>query len=205
MKRTLKIGLTGGMGAGKSLVLEKLRERGVPVLQTDHLGHQLLSEEKFSRSIVRHLGRQILGKDGKIDRQKLGQEVFRDSSKRKKLNQLLHPEILRQVAQWARRESRKSPPPPLVTVEIPLLFESGSERLFDGVLCVSAPLNLRRKRLLKRGLNLEEIKRRERTQWPQARKNRVSDWVIFNRGGRKELKYAVDRWLENFDRSRHKP
>lgn len=199
MKRTLKIGLTGGMGAGKSLVLEQLRKRGVPVLQTDHLGHQLLDEGKFSRLIVRHLGRQVLGKEGKIDRQKLGREVFRDHSKRQKLNRLLHPEILRRVAQWALRESRKSARPRLVAVEIPLLFETGSDRLFDGVLCVSAPQEVRRKRLLKKGLNLAEIKRREKAQWPQTLKNRASDWVIFNRGSRKQLKYAVDGWLKNFD------
>jgi len=199
VKRTLKIGLTGGIGAGKSLVLDILRDKGIPVLQTDHLGHQLLAEREFLRSIVRHFGKDILGSGGKIDRQKLGREVFQDPSQRKKLNRLLHPEILRRVAKWARRESGKSPQPRLVVVEIPLLFESGSDRLFDGVLCVSVSLNVRRKRLLKKGLNLGEIKSREKAQWSQGRKNQAADWVIFNRGNRKELKYAVDRWLKKFD------
>jgi dephospho-CoA kinase len=197
MKRPLKIGLTGGIGAGKSLVLELLREEGVPILQTDPLGHQLLAEKEFSRSVVRHFGQGVLGKNGKIDRGKLGQQVFSFPSKREKLNQLLHPEILRRVGDWAKRESRRMPPPPLLVVEVPLLFESGSGRMFDGVLCVSAPLDLRRKRLLKRGLSLAEIKRREKSQWSQTRKNRAADWVIFNPQGRKELKYAVNRWLDS--------
>ena len=200
MNRPLKIGLTGGIGAGKSLVLDYLRDEGVPVLQTDHLGHQLLGEKEFSRSIVRGFGEGILGKNGKIDRQKLGREVFNDPSKREKLNKLLHPEILRRVEGWAGREARKNPRPRLLVVEVPLLFESGSDRMFDGVLCISAPLDLRRKRLLKRGLEFKEIRRREKSQWPQTRKNQVADWVIFNRGGRKELKYAVIRWLESLNK-----
>ncbi len=199
MKRPLLIGLTGGIGAGKSLVLELLREKGVPVLQTDHLGHQLLSEKAFARSIVRRFGKGVLGKNGRIDRQKLGREVFNNAARRVQLNRLSHPEILRRVELWARRQARMSPRAPLV-VEVPLLFESGLGRFFDGVLCVSAPLGLRRKRLLKRGWSLEEIKRREKSQWAQAPKNKKSDWVIFNRNGRKELKYAVNRWLEDLNK-----
>ena len=189
------------MGAGKSLVLDILRDKGVPGLQTDHLGHELLGESEFLKLIVRHFGKKILGTDGTVDRRQLGREVFLDPFKRKKLNRLLHPEILRRVGRWARKESRESPQPRLVAVEIPLLFESGSDRLFDGVLCISAPLGLRRKRLLRKGLNLDEIKRREKAQWSQTRKNRASDWVIFNQGDRKQLKYAVDSWLKNFDRN----
>lgn len=197
MKRPPKIGLTGGIGAGKSLVLEFLRQKGIPVLQTDHLGHQLLGEKEFSRSIVRYFGKGVLGKNGKIDRGKLSLQVFSFPSKREKLNHLLHPEILRRVGDWAKREARRIPPPPLLVVEVPLLFESGSNRMFDGILCVSAPLDLRRKRLLKRGLRLAEIKRREKSQWSQTKKNRAADWVIFNPWGRKELKCAVNRWLDS--------
>lgn len=195
MKKALKIGLTGGIGAGKSLVLKILKEKGIPVLQTDHLGHQLLEKREFSNSIVRHFGKKVLGKGGQIDRRKLGREVFQDASKRGKLNRLLHPEILKRVRSWVRRQSRTSFP--LLVVEVPLLFESGFDRFFDGVLCVSAPLDLRRKRLLKRGLDPAEIKRWEKSQWPQSRKDRMADWVIFNQKSTKELKYAVNRWIES--------
>ncbi len=201
MKQPLKIGLTGGIGAGKSLVLEFLQEKGIPVLQTDHLGHQLLGEKEFSKSIVRHFGKRILGSGGIIDRKKLGQVVFNQPTKREKLNRLLHPEILRRVEKWARHQARKVPRALLLVVEVPLLFESGSDRLFDGILSVSAPLDLRRKRLLKRGLDLTEIKRREKSQWSQTRKNRAADWVIFNPRGRKELKYAVNRWLDSMKKA----
>lgn len=197
MKQPLKIGLTGGIGAGKSLVLELLRKKGVPVLQTDHLGHQLLSESAFSKSIVRHFGKEVLDGNRKVDRQKLSRAVFQDAAKRAQLNRLLHPEIIKRVEDWARRQARQSSRVPLV-VEVPLLFESGLAGLFEGVVSVSAPLALRRRRLLKRGWDLAEIWRREKTQWSQAQKDQKADWVIFNRKGRKELKYAVNRWLENF-------
>lgn len=197
MKRPLIIGLTGGMGAGKSLALKCLKEKGVPVLQTDKLGHQLLEEYEFAQSVQMHFGKDVLGRNGKIDRKKLGREVFRDPLKRQKLNEMLHPEILKRVMDWAKKQAGKASIFPLV-VEVPLLFESSFERYFDGVLCVSAPSEIRRKRLLKRGLEAAEFKRREKTQWPQTRKNRKSDWVILNQSSRKELKYAVNRWLEQF-------
>ncbi len=199
MKRPLLIGLTGGIGSGKSLVLELLRKKGIPVLQTDHLGHKLLSEKAFAQSIARHFGRGVLGKNGKIDRQKLGREIFNNAVQRVQLNRLLHPEILKRVEAWARQQARKSLRE-LLVVEVPLLFETGLAPFFDGILCVSSPLGLRRKRLLKRGWNLGEIKRREKSQWTQAQKNQKSDWVIFNRNGRKELQYAVDRWVESLNK-----
>lgn len=195
MKRPLKIGLTGGMGAGKSLVLEWLRRERIPILQTDHLGHQLLDEKIFSLSVARKFGKEVLGSKGTIDRKKLGQIVFRQPAKRLELNRLLHPEIRKRVRQWVGAQDGKARPAPLTVVEVPLLFEYGFNRFFDGVLCVSAPLALRRKRLLKRGWTLADIRQRERSQWTQAQKNRQADWVIFNRGSRKELKYAVQRWL----------
>lgn len=190
------IGLTGGIGSGKSLVLESLKRKGIPVLQTDRLGHQLLKESAVRKALTREFGNGILGPRGSIDRNKLGRLVFQDPSKRKKLNALLHPAIRKRVAEWAHQQARKPSPPERVVVEVPLLFEGGSYRTFDGTLSVSAPLALRHRRLLRRGWSRGEIARREKTQWSQARKDRMADWVIFNRGTRKELEYAVDRWLQ---------
>lgn len=198
MKKPLKIGLTGGIGAGKSLVLKILEREGVPVLQTDSLGHRLLEEKKFSSSLFRIFGKSILDGEGKIDRQKLGEKVFQDPGGREKLNEIMHPEIRKRVAKWIEGQARRSLPFGLVVVEVPLLFERGFNRAFDGVLCVSAPLETRRKRLLKRGWDPVEIRKRERAQWSQTRKNKKADWIISNRRGTKELKAAVGRWLDGF-------
>ncbi len=193
--RLKKIGLTGGIGSGKSLVLGFLAERGFPVLQTDKIGHRLLRRRDLKRKLSLLFGRSILGQGGAIDRARLARDVFSDPVKRKKLERLLHPAIRREVSRWVRMEGGKPSRPALAVVEVPLLFEGGYHRWFDGTVCVSSSRSSRRERLRRRGWSLAEIRKRERSQWSQARKNRAADWVIFNPGSLKGLKYAVDRWL----------
>ncbi len=199
MPKLLKVGLTGGLGAGKSLVLRLLQKKGIPVLQTDDLSHQIIREKKFSIVLTKYFGKDILSRPGVIDRKKLADLVFKDPNKRKKLNELLHPEVRKRVAQWFKVQTHKVLPYPVIVVEVPLLFERGYNRAFDRILCVSAPRKQRERRLLKRGWNLAEIRRREKAQWSQTRKNSGAHWIIFNQSGRKDLKYAVNRWLEKFE------
>src|SRR5579872_7040374 len=123
--RPLKIGLTGGIGAGKSLVLDILHKKGIPVLQTDQLGHRLLTERKFSKVLIKEFGKGIQDGRGRIDRQKLGKRVFQSARSRERLNRLVHPEIRRRVAQWVEKEGKKRKRPDMVVVEVPLLFERG--------------------------------------------------------------------------------
>lgn len=192
----IRIALTGGMGAGKSTVLKFLKEKGVPVFQTDIIVHQLLNDEQFLKSISKYFGKEILNEYGSIDRKKLALKAFRSPKRQKKLNAMLHPAVRTKVSEWVRSWSKKSFVPALVVVEVPLLFEGGYYRWFDGILCVSAPKVIRQKRLLKRGWNLAEIQRREKLQWSQFRKNKMANWVVFNEGTHKNLRYTVYRWLE---------
>ena len=139
MKRLLKIGLTGGMASGKSLALKFLAVKGITVLQSDHLGHKLYKDKKIAKSIYRNFGNAVFGKKGKVDRKKLSEEAFRNPFKLRKLNSLTHPIIFKMVKEWASQQKIRNSIYPLLVVEVPLLFESGFERFFDGVLCVSAP------------------------------------------------------------------
>ena len=191
----LTVGLTGGIGAGKSEVLKRLEKKGVPVLQTDFIGHDLLKEGKIKSLLVRKLGTGILDEKGNIDRKKIGKIVFNDPRKRKFLNQTLHPLIRRKVRRWVMDHWGKKTPPPLILVEVPLLFEGKGYPYFHGVLSVSASQALRRGRLRSRGWTGDEILRRERGQWSQARKDRRADWVIRNNGTIQELRLKVDGWL----------
>jgi dephospho-CoA kinase len=197
--KPFRVGLTGGIGAGKSLVLKFLAKKRIPVIQTDSIGHQLLGQKMIQRIILKKFGKSVFGKNDVISRKKLAGRIFSDPPKLRKLNALLHPAIRKKVTEWVLKVSRTSKPPILVVVEVPLLFETGYHRDFDGCLCVSAPLVLRRKRLMKRGWNLQEIRRREKFQWSQSRKNRMADWAIFNRGSQKDLKYAVNRWIKKVE------
>ena len=193
MPKPLKIGLTGGIGAGKSLVLQLLKNKGIPVLQTDVLGHVLLERKDLKSRLIRYFGKTILGPRNKIDRTKLGREVFQDPRKQKRINAITHPAIRREVLKWIGKKGKKGSS--LVVVEVPLIFERGFYRSFDGVLSVSAPRELRRKRLLKRGWSPKEIRKREGSQWSQSRKDRMADWVIVNTKDRETLQYSVERWL----------
>lgn len=192
-KRPLKIGLTGSPGAGKSLVLRILAQKGVPTLQTDHLGHQLLRDKAFSGKLARVLGKGILGTNGLVDRANLGRLVFKDPRKRVILNGLIHPMIRQKVALWVKAKAGTKAG--LVVVEVPLLFERGFYKVFDGSLSVSAPVALRRKRLVARGWNPTEMRKREKAQWSQTQKDRKADWVLVNDRGPAELKKKASLWL----------
>ena len=195
-----KIGLTGGIGAGKSQVLGFLRQMGIPVLQADEIGHHLLQKKSFSKKLTGLFGRGIIRSGGRIHRARLAQEVFSKPSQRLKLNRLMHPAIWWEVNEWFKNQANSPHSKQMVVVEVPLLFEGGFNRWFDGVLCISSSRAIRHKRLRQRGWNAKEIRRRELAQWVQKRKNAASDWVIYNHGSRKRLKYAVRRWFKMVQR-----
>lgn len=198
MRRLQWIGLTGGIGSGKSLVLRSLQRRGVPVLQTDLVAHQLLRKRDIFKKLIRAFGHSIVGPAGRIDRKKLALAAFRSPREQQKLNRIVHPAVRREVKGWLRSQKRKVNKPCLAVVEVPLIFERGFNRSFDGVVSISAPTAIRHRRLLRQGWDLAEVRRREKLQWPQARKDRKADWVIFNKRTERDLVYAVDRWLERF-------
>ncbi len=198
MLKPIKVGLTGGIGAGKSTVLKFISEKGIPVLQADQVGHGLLDQPKIKIKLINKYGKEIIGRNGKINRGELGKKVFQKPRNQKWLNELLHPAIRKLVALWVKKHQKKYFP--ILVVEVPLLFEKGYHRRFDGVLSISSPTKKRHKRLEKRGWLPEEIGRRENSQWSQARKNKKANWVIVNRKSLKELKYSVDQWLKTIKR-----
>jgi dephospho-CoA kinase len=146
-------------------------------------------------------GKEILDPKGQIDRKILAREAFQSVSKQEKLNKIMHPLVRKKVSQWIGSQERRTPSPSLVVVEVPLIFERGYHRFFDGVLSISSLPKTRRERLLRRGWSLDEIRRREKLQWSQSQKDKKSDWVIFNRGVKNDLNYAIDRWLAGFENS----
>jgi len=195
------VGLTGGMGAGKSEVLRILAGMGAAVLQADQVGHGLLKERRFSKVLAAKFGKGILDARGLVDRKKLGSIVFKSAGKRKALNQLLHPVIRQKVKRWAAERQKSGRRPPfLAVVEIPLLFEGKGYPYLEGVLSVSASSAARHRRLLGRGWNQSDISRREKGQWAQARKDKRAHWVIRNNGSLRELKRKVKLWLKKIDK-----
>ncbi len=196
-KSPLKIGLTGGIGAGKSLALKAFQEKKIPILQTDLLGHQLLQDKQIKARLVKAFGAGILEK-GQIDRPRLAQAAFQSPRHQKKLNAIMHPAVRQGVTRWIKEQAKKATVPRLVVVEVPLLFERGYYRFFDGIISISANDLTRQKRLKKRGWSMAEIRQREGLQWPQERKNQKADWVIYNQSSEKALKYALYQLVDQF-------
>lgn len=189
----LRVGLTGGIAAGKSEVQRILAERGVPVLDTDRVAHEVMAKgSPVHRAVVEHFGPGILGADGGIDRSVLGKIVFADPAEREVLNQLVHPETGRRWRAWLREQTG-----PLAVVAIPLLFECGLEKEFDGVLCVWAPEEILIKRLFSRGLDGGQARQRIRSQWSVERKKERATWILNNDGNLDELQRQVESWLQS--------
>ncbi len=190
----IRVGLTGGIGAGKSQVLSLLRRQGVPTLSTDDLAHQCLARRDVRRILARRFGPQVLDGRGNLDRSRLADRAFSSPRDLRFLEGVLHPRIRREVERWETAQGRKARAPRLTVVEVPLLFEKGWDVFFDGVLCVSTPPSIRKQRLAVRGWDRAEIRRREGGQWPPARKDRWADWVLLNDGSVDRLAGRVRAW-----------
>ncbi|MCG3150232.1 MAG: Dephospho-CoA kinase [Verrucomicrobiae bacterium] len=177
-----KVGLTGGIAAGKSSVAELWRTRGATIIDSDSLAHATLAPGTPTyRQVVAEFGPDIVNPDGTINRRTLGEIVFNDAARRQKLNNIIHP-VVRQ--QWTQALAETSG---VRVVVIPLLFEIGAEAEFDTVVVVgcSAPTQLAR--LTAKGLTEAQAGARIRSQWPMQQKMDRGNFVIWNDGSRAVL------------------
>ena len=171
-----KIGLTGGIGSGKTYVSRVFESLDVPVFNADNEAKKLLSNsEQLVQSIKDEFGNDIY--DGySLNNKKLASIVFSDSEKLRKLNSLVHPVVKQEFLDW--QEVQKSS---YVIKESAILFESKSDNSLDAVICVTCPINLRIDRIKNRdGLSYFEIKNRIENQISQEEKVNLSDYVIVN-------------------------
>jgi dephospho-CoA kinase len=175
------IGITGGVGMGKSTSEKLLRERGVPVLDTDQLARDLVEPgQPALAEIGARFGDGLVGADGRLLRGKLANRVFNDAPSRRDLEAILHPRIrerwLAEAARW-RAEGQ-----PLGAVAIPLLYETGAEQDLDVVLCVACGAATQRERLRQRGWSEEESSRRIASQMPVEQKLALAQFVVWTEG-----------------------
>lgn len=195
----LIVGLTGGIGAGKSTVGNMFAQLGALVVDADQLARQAIEPGSIGfDEVVAAFGEQVLT-DGDIDRKKLGAIVFKDSAKRKILESIVHPKVQELLA---ARISTLNPGEVLI-YEIPLLVETGSQEKFDYVITVESDIENRLDRLFERGLDEDEAERRIAAQASQAQREAVADFVIVNDGDRAELFTEVVRiWESELDAPR---
>ena len=188
------IGLTGGIACGKSTVAAMLSARGAFLVDADRTAREVVSPgEPALAAIAEAFGRAVLHEDGTLNRGKLGEAVFGDPAKRKTLEAITHPAIRERM--WARiREAKADKPSRLVVADIPLLYETGQEGLYDGVLVVYIPRKLQLARLLARHPEMTEEHAVQRidAQLDIERKRELADWVIDNSGALEETERQVD-------------
>jgi dephospho-CoA kinase len=175
------LGLTGGVGMGKSTAAGFLLSLGARVVDTDELARELVQPGRPALAeIRREFGGEMILSDGSLDRAALAEKVFADESARKQLENILHPRIrecwLAQVETWRREKW------PLAVVVIPLLFETQAENQFDEIICLACSPSSQRERLLARGWTDDQIRRRLAAQLPVAQKIARSQFVVWSEG-----------------------
>jgi dephospho-CoA kinase len=187
------IALTGGIGAGKSLVANYFFSLGAEVVDADQLARQAIQQgsDGFNQ-VIQAFGDEIL-KDGDIDRKALGAIVFSNPEKRQKLESIIHP-IVQQGLADARAELVDDQ---ILIYEIPLLVETKAASKFDAVITVEAPLEVRIERLKNRGLEISEIEKRIASQVTAEERKAAANYVIENDGNEEELLRKVETiWTE---------
>ena len=186
------LGLTGSIAMGKSTAAAMFRRLGVPVYDADRAVHRLMSSGGLAVPMIEAAFPGVV-RDGAVDRGALGARVFGDAAALARLEGILHPLVARQRQKFIGRARRQRQP--LVVLDIPLLFETGGERLCDLVAVVSAPPALQLARLRRRpGMNLERVSAILRRQMPDAEKRRRAD-IVIPTGRGKDATYAAIRRL----------
>ena len=187
----MMIGLTGSMAAGKSTVSALLKKLGFYIIDADEAAHRVLEAPAVIEKLTAVFGEDILGENGRIDRARLAEAAFSSAESTAELNAAVHPAVIENMLSEAEEFMLEYPEIPVV-LDVPLLFESGMDRLCDRVLTVAADDETRYLRIMLRdGLTREQAARRVEKQMPQEEKMLRSDAVVFNNGGLTELRYAV--------------
>jgi dephospho-CoA kinase len=186
------VGLTGGIGSGKSTVAMMFKDEGAHVIDFDYLARRVVEPDKPAwRDIVDYFGPEILSSDGTVNRSALAKIVFSDDKRRKVLEGFIHPRIFEEKDVLIKAIKRKDPCS-VVIVDIPLLFELDLRDMFDKVMLAYVPRAIQIRRVLKKGaLRREEVEKRLNAQIPIEEKRSLSDYVIHNEGSIKDTRAQV--------------
>jgi dephospho-CoA kinase len=189
------IGLTGGIASGKSTVGRMLTERGAKLVDADEVAREIVRPgEPALEAIASLFGQAVLQPDGTLNRQALGDIVFRDKEQLIELEAITHPAI-RQRMQSLIHSFESSNPNGLTVADVPLLYETKQEKLYEGIMVVYVPAELQLERLMERsGMSREEASRRISLQMGMEEKRERADWLIDNSGTLEETEQQVDRF-----------
>ena len=174
----IRVGITGGIGSGKSTVCSVFELLGVPVYYADAEAKLILNEnEEVKANVIAAFGVEILNTFGAIDRKKLAKISFSDKAKLELLNKIIHPAVGKHFEDWCGKHKNEK----YILKEAAILFESGAFKHVEKIIAVTAPLELKRLRVMLRdGISEEEFEKRRVNQWADEEKVKRSDFVVRN-------------------------
>ena len=186
----MKVGLTGGIGAGKSTVADLFSKRGAVVIRSDELARQVIEPETpGQKQVISRFGIEILNDKGSIDRAKLAQIVFKDDVALKDLENIVHPLVRERTNQLMSEQTSET----IIINEIPLLLEKNMESLFDFLVIVISSEKNRFERLLQRGVSEDQAKARMAKQVDDQARKAAADFLIVNDGNLDQLDADVQK------------
>ena len=186
----MKVGLTGGIGAGKSTVADMFSKLGAVVIRSDELARQVIEPNTTGfQKVLSRFGNQILQENGSIDRTKLAQIVFNDQSALKDLEEIIHPLVRNKTNEIIDAQTQET----IVVNEVPLLLEKNMENLFDFLVVVISSEKNRINRLLKRGISEVDVKKRMKLQVSDEQRKTSADFLIANDGNMEQLEADVSK------------
>jgi dephospho-CoA kinase len=196
----LRIGLTGGIGSGKSTVAALLAEHGAVIVDADRIAREVVEPGTPGlAAVVAEFGERVLAADGSLDRPSLAGVVFADPAARARLDAVVHPLVRARAAELVAAAPRDA----VVVQDVPLLVETGQAASYDLVLVVRADVEERVRRLVGRGLTAEDARARIASQATDEQRAAVADVVISNDGDRDDLAAQVDRfWTDRVEPAR---
>lgn len=191
----IRLGITGGIGSGKSVVARLLKTMGIPVYQTDDEAKRLTNEDaEIRRQLVRLAGSEVYLPDGTLNRPYLAAYLFAEEAHATKVNAVIHPRVKSDFIQWAQAHEKE----PIIAIESAILIEAGFADTVDRIIAVYAPTALRlRRAALRDHVSEEQIRRRILCQMDEEKKCRMAHFVIIN-DDHTPLLPQVERLLEHF-------
>lgn len=195
----MKVGLTGGIGAGKSTVADLFSQKGAVVIRSDELARQVIEPQTPGfQQVIDHFGKDIVNSEGYIDRAKLAQIVFQDDAALKDLENIVHPLVRSKTNELVNQHTAET----IIVNEIPLLLEKKMESLFDFLVIVISSEKNRLERLAQRGLTTEQATARMAKQVSDDERRAAADFLIVNDGNLDQLEADVEKiWQTLQERS----
>lgn len=185
----IKLGITGGIGSGKSIVAEIFSLCGIPVYIADVESKRITATSSIVREkLIRLFGNELYKNDA-LDKQLLASKIFNDPSALQEVNKIIHPEVEKDFCNWVKKNKNYD----IVAQEAAILYESGFDRLMDKVVTVYTPLEMRIERTIKRDNSTrEKVLERIHNQLPDEEKAKLSDYMIVNNGTKSLIEQVLD-------------